>query len=136
MNNAIQVALTGMRASQLGMDVSAHNVANSSAPGYTRQQVTFAARQSLITRAGMVGGGVETGIVQRVSDRFVGRQIRESVAEKGYYANLNSRLEDIEAALNESDEEGIGQTMNDFFTSLSQAAAAPESQSARSAAVS
>ncbi len=49
MSNVTATALSGMKAAQSSLGASAHNIANLSTPGFTRQQVMLAAVE---------GGGV------------------------------------------------------------------------------
>ena len=56
LSNAAASGLSGMRAAQLRLDTSAHNVANAQTPGFQRQGVTQTARPGL--------GGVDAQVVR------------------------------------------------------------------------
>jgi len=135
MNQSMDLALSGMRASQLAMDITSHNIANSSTKGYARQRVNLAAKVGYIGRSSLIGGGVEVASVQRISDRFVARQIRQQVGEQGYYAALQSRLSDVEAIFNEADDNGLQQAFADFYSGLATVASHPEDSGVRVAAL-
>jgi len=57
--SAASVGLSGMRAAQLRLDVSAHNVANVQTPGFQRQQVSQTAQPA--------SGGVRAQVSQEPS---------------------------------------------------------------------
>lgn len=69
------IGLSGMRAAQLRLDTSAHNVANAQTPGFQRQAVTQSARPGL--------GGV---------DAQVERETNGNAAPGGDFAHLAEDL--------------------------------------------
>lgn len=131
MNQSMDVALSGMRAAQLAMDITSHNIANASTKGYARQRVNFAAKAGYLGRTSLIGGGVEIASVQRISDRFVARQIRQQLGESGYYGALEARLGDVESVFNEADDNGIQAAFGDFYSGLAIVAAHPEDTGVR-----
>ena len=68
--SAAATGLSGMRAAQLRLDISAHNVANAQTPGFQRQGVTQTARPGL--------GGVEAQVNQNAA----------SASASGDFSNL------------------------------------------------
>jgi flagellar basal body rod protein FlgB len=57
--SSVSIGLSGMRAAQLRLDTSAHNVANAQTPDFQRQVVTQTARPGL--------GGVDAQVHQEVA---------------------------------------------------------------------
>lgn len=62
------IALSGMNAAQLGLRVSAHNIANADTPGFRRQQALHetavpAGVQSSVVRAPVAGAALEADVV-------------------------------------------------------------------------
>ncbi|MCC7495239.1 MAG: flagellar hook-associated protein FlgK [Fimbriimonadaceae bacterium] len=131
MNSSLEVALSGMRAAMVGLDVTSHNVANVNTEGYTRQRVNQVARKALLTTVGLKGAGTDVKSVERVTDRFVARQIRMNLGEKGYYEGLTARLGEVETILNESLDGGLADAFNEFFSGMSQVSASPENRGTR-----
>jgi flagellar hook-associated protein 1 FlgK len=76
---AITTAVSGLRATQAGMEVVSQNVANSGTPGYTRRVLNTTERV-----ADGVGAGVNVGQAQRVLDTLVQRQLRLETAGAAY----------------------------------------------------
>ena len=69
MVSALSIATSGMNAAQLGLQASAHNIANLSTDGFRREQVvqTEAANgagvEASLTRAATPGNAMETDLV-------------------------------------------------------------------------
>jgi len=131
MNSSMDMALSGMRAAQVAIDVTSHNIANASTEGYARQRVNFTSKPGYLGRSSLIGGGVEVASVQRIADRFVTRQIRQQVGEQGYYGALESRLSDIESIFNEADDNGLPAAFGDFYSGLAVVASHPEDAGVR-----
>ncbi len=131
MNSSMDRALSGMRAAQVAIDVTSHNIANASTEGYARQRVNFTSKPGYLGRSSLIGGGVEVASVQRIADRFVTRQIRQQVGEQGYYGALESRLSDIESIFNEADDNGLQAAFGDFYSGLAVVASHPEDAGVR-----
>ncbi|MTV27358.1 flagellar hook-associated protein FlgK [Nitriliruptoraceae bacterium ZYF776] len=92
----LYTGLTGVRASQVGIDVTSHNVANAATPGYTRQRVEFTARASFQHPAGQIGTGVDISQIGRLRDTFLDGRARTAFGDLGTHqvrADLLGRLE-------------------------------------------
>ncbi len=135
MNGSLDIALSGLRAAQLGIEVSSHNISNVSVDGYTRARVNLAAVPTNITRGYLVGGGVEVASVQRISDQFINAQIRNEGSEVGYYDRQATTLSQIETVLSEAQNQGLSKSLSNLFSSLSAVASSPETYGERSAAI-
>jgi flagellar hook-associated protein 1 FlgK len=80
-SGAISTSLTGLKATQAGMDLISTNVANSGTVGYTRRE--------LVTRESVAGGrstGVNIVGAQRLLDTLLQKQMRLENAGAGYTA--------------------------------------------------
>jgi flagellar hook-associated protein 1 len=94
----LYTGLTGVRAAQTGIDITGHNVANATTPGYTRQRVELAARPVYDSLAGPVGTGVDVTAIGRLRDGFLDARFRAAVADHaavGTEADLLTRLESL-----------------------------------------
>lgn len=79
--SALSAAMTGLRATQAGMNVVSQNVANAGSPGYSKRRVS-----SVELVADGRSAGVRTGEVQRVLDDVLQRQLRQENSGAGYTA--------------------------------------------------
>lgn len=125
-------------AHQMGLETTAHNVANANTPGYTRQVVQLQATTpfsppSWISPAiaGQIGTGVEVVAIQRMRDAFLDSQIRQETSSKGRWETQSELLSQIELIFNEPSESGIRTALDDFWKALQDLSLNPESASAR-----
>ena len=104
----MEIAKTGLYMSQLGMDVTAHNIANVDTPGYTRQRVIT---QSIDPYNALyrlkplntykVGGGVELKILDQIRDDFLDLQYRNEQSNYSLWATRAQGLRYIEPLYDE-----------------------------------
>lgn len=78
LSTIFRTALTGLHASQTGLQVAAQNVANVNTPGYVRTEVQF----TPLTQFGN-GAGVDDGVVQRAANRFLATASHMAEAAQG-----------------------------------------------------
>ena len=71
LSQALSIAMSGLRANQLGLSLTSANVANSDTPGYIRKTVN-----QIQTYTGSVGAGVSVTGVNRELDLYLQQQIR------------------------------------------------------------
>ena len=131
LSNALHIGLTGMRASQQGLNVAGHNIANVSTEGYTRQIVEMASNNPLKLDNLIFGSGVNVQSIIRVRDEYLDRQFRDENQLMGSYEKQAESVELIEAIINEPSDSGLQQAIEDFFASLQDLADNPESSSVR-----
>jgi len=72
--------LSGLQAAQTGLATAGHNIANVNTPGYTRQRVDLAARETTGNGIGFVGAGVTVTGITRVYSEFLTGQLRSSTS--------------------------------------------------------
>jgi flagellar hook-associated protein 1 FlgK len=80
----LEVGLRALRAHQLALEVTGHNIANADTPGYSRQVANLTATRPYTipsfqrpTTAGQIGTGVVVEDILRMRDEFVDVQIRK-----------------------------------------------------------
>jgi flagellar hook-associated protein 1 FlgK len=136
----LNTALSGLRTAQQMLDISAHNIANASTPGYSRQraQIVAAPPFSLPTfnRSGLpgqLGTGVQIVSINRIRDAFLDVQVNEQVAASGYWSARESALTAVEAAFPEPSGAGLGAVLSRFWSAWEDVAADPGSTAARTA---
>ncbi len=110
MADMLGTGLSSLRALQRALDTTAHNIANVSTPGYTRQRVDFATRTPQAFGPNWIGSGVNATAVRRVYDEFVAQQVRTSgsnLARLDAFATEAGRLDNL-----------LGDTSNGLSTAL------------------
>lgn len=131
LSTALGAALSGLKTTQRGLDVTAANVANSQTVGYTRK--------SLVIEAQVTGGtttGVRVSDVRRELDVYLQRQLRSETAGGAYAgarADYLDRLQTIFGTPGGS--LSLDTTTSDFSSSLEALATSPDDQNARGAVI-
>ncbi len=84
----LNIAYTGLLASNAAMNTTANNIANVQTEGYSRQRVTQQAANALRTfqTYGCAGAGVETLAIELVRDEFYDGRYWDNNAKVGEYS--------------------------------------------------
>jgi flagellar hook-associated protein 1 FlgK len=136
----LDIGVTGLRAAQQELDTAAHNVANASTPGYSRQRVrlvqappwTFPA----FNRTGMpgqIGSGVTVQSITRVRDTYLDLQVQAQTSLKGQWDTRQQELAKIESIFPEPSDSGLGGVISKYWSAWQDVAADPTSTAARAA---
>lgn len=126
-SQALNTTLSGLRATQAGLQLVAANVANAQTPGYVRKSAEFIA-----STAGD-SGGVRIGAINRELDQYLQRQLRVESAG-GSYADLRAefyrRLQGLYGA--PGSDSSLETAFNNFTGSVQALITSPDSAAARS----
>ena len=129
----LNIAVSGLNASQVALNVASNNIANVNTPGYSRQEAQF---NSLYTNGPNANGlGVEVGGVRRVADEYLNIQLWRGSSASGFDATNAQYLNTIEQVVG-SDALSITDGLDSFFAALSSASEAPESSAPRQEVIS
>ena len=94
----LYTGLSGIRASQTGIDTAANNVSNAATPGYTRQRVELTPAHSFASPVGQIGTGVDVAGIARLRDTFLDDRYRAAIGDHGRadtIADLLARAEQL-----------------------------------------
>jgi len=118
----IEIARRGLMASRNAMDVTAHNLANASTEGYTRQDPVFSATDpytlpNLAQRLlpGQLGTGTEVVQIRRIRDALLDGQVRYAKGEDCFWQARQDALQRVEAVFPEPSEVGLESVLARFF---------------------
>jgi flagellar hook-associated protein 1 FlgK len=125
----IETTLRGLRAQQLALDITGHNISNANTPGYSRQVAGLIATDPYAVPtmnrnaiAGQIGTGVEANEICRMRDEFVDRRTQYENASLGYWDARHRNFNQLEVTMAEpTDLEGgasIGSQLNEFWDAL------------------
>lgn len=125
-SQVLEIARRALLAQQYGMNVTGHNIANASTPGYSRQRASFTTTSPSESAAGLLGTGVVVQSVERLRNRFIDQQIRSSNDALGMAGIEYQLLSQIEATFNEPSATGLNGALTTFFTSWQTLSTHPE----------
>ncbi|MBN2133952.1 MAG: flagellar hook-associated protein FlgK [Sedimentisphaerales bacterium] len=130
------IALSGIDAAQVALEVIGNNVANAATEGYHRQRVEVVPASNTQSD-GRAEGGVEVAGVMRLIDQLLEREIIGQQSAYGQVSQELSVLSTLETTFGEfSEGMGLNESIDAFFDALRNLAAAPLDDVARSATVS
>ncbi|WP_096190275.1 flagellar hook-associated protein FlgK [Evansella halocellulosilytica] len=124
---------------QAAIHTTGHNISNANTPGYSRQRVNFTPTEAYPSPGfnkpnipGQIGTGVKAGDIQRIRDSFLDMQYRNENNKYGYWSGRHAALEKMEDIMNEPSNDGIANTMDQFWRALQDLSVNPEDSGARS----
>ncbi len=138
----LNIGQSGLTAAQLGQDVTGHNIANSSTPGYSVESVDFVAADPLTPpdqadspSMGMIGSGVVASSITRARDQYLDQQVRGSTSDQSNQSAQNDALSQIEGAFNEPSDTGLNTTLGTLFQNFNNLVNNPEDAGVRATVV-
>ena len=117
----LNIAYTGLQASNAWLTTTANNIANVETEGYSRQQVVQEAANALrtYTSYGMAGAGVDAKAIEQVRNQFYDLKYWNSNATLGSYEVKEDYVKQIEDYFTETDMvAGFGTIFSDMFAGL------------------
>lgn len=127
LTNALHSSISGLNATQAGIDVVSRNIANASTPGYTRKSITT---ESVLANGQSIG--VAYSAAQREIDLFQQQQLRTARADTINAQTISDYLARIDTAMG-APESGLSLAgrLADLTTSLQAMATTPENSAIR-----
>lgn len=128
----IELGLRALRAFQIGMEVTGHNVANVNTPGYTRRRVRFAnTPEFAFSPQVRLGTGVMAQSIQRLRDMMLEQRLNTNSGDLARWSALFENLHAIEGLFNEPSDSGVSARLNALFNAFEELATRPDSLAAR-----
>ncbi|MEA4882364.1 MAG: flagellar hook-associated protein FlgK [Clostridia bacterium] len=112
----LETARRALFAQRAAIDITGHNLANASTPGYRRQRALLVATPP--AAGGLAPGtGVTVASIERMRDQFVDTQIRNTLASLGRWEARNGVLEEMQEVFKEPSDIGLSAMMDRFWIS-------------------
>lgn len=127
------IGRTSLLTTRRALDTTAHNVANSATPGYSRQSVVLEniPNGGFVVASGASGRGVTLSGVQRMYDSFTSLQMITEKANLSYWETYKSGMINVENIFNEASDTGIYPAIADFFNAWQEVSQYPEAYAQR-----
>jgi len=117
--------------SQTALQTVGHNIANKSTEGFSRQRVELMTNEPIASGQVRVGTGARAGVITRVNNPWLEKQIQREGTNMGYADSRADALARVEQVYNEQTNKGLNQYMMGFFNSFRELSNNPESLSSR-----
>ncbi len=122
------IGLSGLQVSQAAIETIGTNITNAATEGYHRQSARISPMPLDYLNKQTSSGGAEITDIVRQMDFLLENEIIRQHPQTGQNEQELITIRTLEAALGDLDEEGVGVAINDFFNSLHELAAQPNSQ--------
>ena len=127
LSSAIGTALSGLNASQAGLDLVSRNIANANTAGYTRK-----VQQTTTQMAGNQGIGVTQLADSRLVDSYLLQQMRTESASTSFLNVYNNFMTQIDSSFGSpNSDSSISGAVSTFETKLQAVATTPDDDAAR-----
>ncbi|VCU69897.1 Flagellar hook-associated protein 1 [Pigmentiphaga humi] len=132
--NIANIALTGLRAAQAGLAVTANNISNQGTAGYSRQQVVLSTSLSNFSGGGYFGTGVDVVTVQRAYNEFLTNQASQAASSLSYLNTYSDQMSGLINGMGSVDT-GINQSLTALYAAISSFSQNPNETASRQAAL-
>lgn len=131
LGSILSIARSGLSASQAGINVTSNNIANAGNAGYSRQRLALTPGPAQNFGNVVYGTGVRVADVTRVRDSYLDASFRSESSSASRDETRSGMLARIEGMLAEPADDALADTLDRFFSSFSELAADPTSNTAR-----
>ncbi len=121
-SSGISIALQAVLTQSQVLEITGHNIANASTPGYRRQSAVLVTDMPTsingadhLTGAGQRGGGVTIEKIQRFNLAFFDGRYRSVSAEAKNWESQSGILSQLEATMAENSDDGLLSKMDEFW---------------------
>ncbi len=128
--NLVNIALSGLNANRVALDVTAQNVSNVNTDGYTRQEARMATVGGVKDDNLDPGAGVKVTNIRRVTDQFLVKQMWSTKSSASYAENYTTNMSQMENTLG-ADGFSISAGLDSLYAALHDATSKPESMPLR-----
>ncbi|WP_028535335.1 flagellar hook-associated protein FlgK [Paludibacterium yongneupense] len=129
------IGVSGLKAAQVNLGVTSHNVTNASTPGYSTQTAYQAAAQPFGQGYGFTGQGVDVTDVGRAYNSFLGTQLQTAQAADSHNSSMLSMLSQVDNLMGDSSQ-SLNSSMQTYFGSVQTLSQNPASIPSRQAVIS
>jgi flagellar hook-associated protein 1 FlgK len=129
---SLETGVRALRAFQMALQTTQHNLANAATPGYSRQRALLEPTLPYLAPEGFIGTGVQVGTFERVRDRFVDYHLQTETATSGRWTAMQKIYSQLEVVFSEPTERAFASVMNAFWNSWEDVSNDPTDMVARS----
>lgn len=119
----LNIAYTGLTASNAALNTTANNISNTETAGYSRQQVIAEAADALrtFTTYGCAGAGVDIIAIERIRDEFYDNKYWATNTNAGQYNMKQYYMRQVEDYFADDETtQGFGTTFNNMMDALAE----------------
>ncbi|MGB5868245.1 MAG: flagellar basal body protein, partial [Arcobacteraceae bacterium] len=126
MLNILNVAQSGLQASQTQVENVMNNLANETTPGYKKRVVNVSEIEHADSR--ITGRGISVDSVSRVTNIYMYQNLIKAQGNLSHTNELNSMLSDIESIFYETSDSGFSADLDRYFNSIENLRTSPQNE--------
>ncbi|HIP29902.1 MAG TPA: flagellar hook-associated protein FlgK [Sulfurospirillum arcachonense] len=124
--STLNTGVSGLKAHELAIATTGHNISNANNDYYTRQRVVMHASEPFHITPGDVGTGVRVTTIVRIHDEFVYTRLKDSSNSLSYDTFNKKSLEEIAKYFPDLEGVGLGVDIENYFASWNDLASNPD----------
>lgn len=132
-NLLYNLGLDALRNAQVSISNASNNIANADTVGYQKTTVNASTSPSITLYGLSFGTGATVDSITSDLDKFTEAQYLDASAEYSRQNTALTYLSDLDTLFNQSEDQGLGVTLSDFWDAWNDLATDPTSSSAREA---
>jgi len=122
----LSMGASSLQTQQILLDIAGQNIANAATEGYTRQRGDILQQPDVRIGGLLFGHGSNVATIERIRESLIDDRFRRENSLLGEFSIRMDFLSQLEDVLSEPSQEGIAQTLSDFFDGLQELANNPE----------
>jgi len=126
LTDALSIATQSLMVQQEALQVTANNIANANAPGYSREVLDLTENPPVPQGSLWFGTGVNASMVESIRDQLLELRIYDETQQQGNAQAQSTALQQVEALFRDPTQ-GIGSDLTAFFNSINQLSTDPTS---------
>ncbi|MCY4644805.1 MAG: flagellar hook-associated protein FlgK [Bacteriovoracales bacterium] len=130
--NILNIGQSGLFSSQKKLTTTAHNMANVNTEGFSRQRASQQATDPYNYGKIILGSGTKVARVERLHDKYLEKNLGNSITDHQFYKERDFQLEQIEEIFNEIKSPGFNNLLSKFFNSFRELSMRPDDKAIRS----
>lgn len=131
LGSLMDVGRRSMQNSQTGLRTVAHNIANRSTEGYSRQRVDLQHNPPVGDLGKRVGTGARVANIESIRNNYLEKQIEQETQKLGFQNSSADGLVRVEQIYNEQANKGLNRFVAEFFNGFRELTNSPESVAVR-----
>jgi flagellar hook-associated protein 1 FlgK len=131
LSGIMEIGRTALAAQTAAIAITGQNISNVNTPGYSRQTAVLESAPFNPDQRPAVGNGVMVASVQRTYDRFLQSQINTANSASGEQSAVQSALQRVEPLFNDLTGNGLGTSLQNFFSAWQDLAMNPQGSAER-----
>ena len=124
--STLGTGVSGLKANELAIATTGHNISNANNDYYTRQRVVMHANEPFHTTPGDIGTGVNVTTIVRIHDEFVYTRLKDSSNSLSYDTFNKKSLEEIAKYFPDLEGVGLAADIENYYSSWNDLASNPD----------